>query len=139
MISNKCTKLPIYPYARVWVLQAESSVYRPYQIIGRIGPIAYILDLPNELSRIHNVFHMFMLRKYVYDLSYVLKDLPVYIEENLTYEEQSVEILDKRDQVLRTKIIPLINVLWRNQSYDEATCEKDVQAQYPHLFNAVGK
>ena len=84
---------------------------------------------------------MFMLRKYVYDSSYVLKDLPVYIEENLTYEEQSVEILDKRDQVLRTKIIPLINVLWRNQSYEEDTWEKeeDMQTQYPHLFNVASK
>ena len=83
----------------------------PYQIIERIGPVAYKLNLPDELSRIHNVFHVSMLRKYVYDSSHVLKDLPIHIEENLTYEEQPVEILDRRDQVLRTKIIPLVKVL----------------------------
>ena len=62
----------------------------PYQIIERIGPVAYKLNLPDELSRIHNVFHVSMLRKYVYDSSHVLKDLPIHIEENLTYEEQLV-------------------------------------------------
>ena len=114
---------------------------RPYQIIERIGPVAYKLDLPNELSRIHNVFHVSMLRKYVYDSSHVLKDLPIHIEENLTYEEQPVEILDRKDQVLRTKIIPLVKILWRNQSYEEDTWEKeeDMRTQYPHLFNVASK
>ena len=113
----------------------------PYPIIERIGPVAYKLNLPDELSRIHNVFHVSMLRKYVYDPSHVLKDLPIHIEKNLTYEEQPVEILDRRDQVLRTKIIPLVKVLWRNQSYEEATWEreKDMRIQYPHLFNIAGK
>ena len=58
----------------------------PYQIIERIGPVAYKLNLSDELSRIHNVFHVSMLRKYVYDSSHVLKELPIHIEENLTYE-----------------------------------------------------
>ena len=82
-----------------------------------------------------------MLRKYVYDSSHVLKDLFVYIEENLTYEEQPVGILDRKDQVLRIKTIPLVKVLWRNQLYEEATWEKDedMRAQYPHLFHLVGK
>ena len=65
----------------------------------------------------------------------------IHIEENLTYEEQPVEILDRRDQVLRTKVIPLVKVLWRNQSYEEATWEReeDMRIQYPHLFNIAGK
>ena len=92
-----------------------------YQIIERIGPVAYKQNLPNILSLIHNVFHVSMLQKYVFDPSHVLKDLPIHIEENLTYEAQPMEFLDKRDRVLRTKIIPLIKVLWRNQSYEEAT------------------
>ena len=60
---------------------------RPYQIIERIGLVAYKLNLPNKLSQIHNVFHVSMLRKYVFDPSHVLKDLPIQIVENLTYEE----------------------------------------------------
>ena len=82
-----------------------------------------------------------MLRKYVYDSSHVLEELPIHIEENLTYEEQPVEILDRRDQVLRTKIIPLVKVLWTNQSYEEATWEReeDMRIQHPQLFNIAGK
>ena len=59
----------------------------------------------------------------------------------MTYEEQLVEIMDKRDQVLRTKTILLVKVLWRNQSYEEATWEREeeMRTQYPHLFNPTGK
>ncbi|XP_024155816.1 uncharacterized protein LOC112163790 [Rosa chinensis] len=58
------------------------------------------------------------------------------LEEHLTYEEQPVEILDRRDQVLRTKTIPLVKVLWRNHAVEEAIWEPEEQmrAQYPHLF-----
>ena len=63
------------------------------------------------MSWIYNVFHVSMLRKYIFDSTHILKNLPKQIEENLTHEEQSVEILDKRDQVLRTKTISLVKVL----------------------------
>ena len=87
------------------------------------------------------MFHVFMFRKYIFDPSHILTDLPMQIEKNLTYEEQPIEILDKNDQVLRTKTIPLMKVLWRNHSYEEATWERkeDMRTQYPHLFNHDGK
>ena len=79
--------------------------------------------------------------KYISDPSDILTDLPTQIEKKLTYEERSVEILDRNDQVLRTKTIPLVKVFWRNHSYEEATWEReeDMQTQYPHLFNQDGK
>ena len=82
-----------------------------------------------------------MLWKYIFDPSHILMELPMQIEKKLTYEEGSVEILDRKDQVLRTKTISLVKVLWRNHSYEEATWEReeDMQTQYPHLFNQVGK
>ena len=49
----------------------------PYEIIARVGPVTYKLDLPPELSKVHNVFHVSMLRKYIPDPSYVLRDQPV--------------------------------------------------------------
>ena len=45
----------------------------PFEIVERIGPVAYRLDLPEELSRVHNVFHFSMLRKYIPDSSHVLE------------------------------------------------------------------
>ena len=83
----------------------------PYRIVERIGEVAYRLELPSDLDRIHDVFHASMLRKYIPDPSHVLIEQPVEIQENLTYEEEPVQILDRREQVLRNKTISLVKVL----------------------------
>ena len=93
----------------------------PYKIVERIGEVAYRLELPSDLDRIHDGFHVSMLRKYIPDPSHVLTEQPVEIQENLTYEEEPVQILDRREQVLRSKTIPLVNVLWRSHIVEEAT------------------
>ena len=59
----------------------------PYEIIAKVGPVAYRLDLPPELSKVHNVFHVSMLRKYITNPSHVLRDHPVELKDNLTYKE----------------------------------------------------
>ena len=69
----------------------------PYRIVEKIGEVAYQLELPSYLDRIHYVFHVFMLRKYIPDPSHVLIEQPVEIQENLTYEEKPVQILDRRE------------------------------------------
>ena len=77
-----------------------------------------------------------MLRKYIADSSHILKEQPIQLNENLTYEEHPVEILDRRDQVLCNKVIPLVKVLWRNHGAEEAKWEPEAHmcAQYPQLF-----
>ena len=84
----------------------------PYEVIARVGPVAYRLDLPQKLSKVHNVFHVSMLRKYISDPSHVLRDQPVELKDNLTYKEQPMQIVDRREQILRNKVIPLVKVLW---------------------------
>ena len=84
----------------------------PYEVIARVGPVAYRLDLPPELSKVHNVFHVSMLRKYIPDPSHVLRDQPVELKDNLTYKEQPMQIVDRREQILRNKVILLVKVLW---------------------------
>ena len=110
----------------------------PYRIVERIGEVAYRLELPSDLDRIHDVFHVSMLRKYIPDPSHVLTEQPVEIQENLTYEEEPVQILDRREQVLRNKTIPLVKVLWRSHTVEEATWEHEEQMKrhYSHLFDA---
>ena len=56
----------------------------PYEIMSKVGPIAYKLKLPPEFSRIHDTFHVSMLRKYIPDPSHVLREKPVQLKENLT-------------------------------------------------------
>ncbi|XP_022865685.1 uncharacterized protein LOC111385521 [Olea europaea var. sylvestris] len=108
----------------------------PYEIVERIGPVAYRLDLPTELSRIHDVFHVSMLRKYILDPSHVLESQLVELKENLTYAGKSVQILDRKEHVLRNKTIPLVKVLWRNHAIEEATWESEEQmrSQYLQIF-----
>ena len=65
----------------------------PYEIVRKVGDVAYHLDLPPELANIHDTFHVSMLRKYIADPSHVLRKQPVQLRENLTYEEKPVEII----------------------------------------------
>ena len=108
-----------------------------YEIISRVGPVAYSLDLPPELSKVHNVFHVSMLRKYIPDPSHVLRDHQVELKDNLTYKEHPMQIVDCREQILRNKVIPLVKVLWGNHGIKEATWESEAQmrSQYPELFS----
>ena len=93
----------------------------PYEIVERIEEVAYQLRLPLELPRIHDVFHVSMLRKYMVDPSNVLRDKTVELKEDLTYEGRPVQIVDRKDQVLQNKIIPLVKVLCMNCGREEAT------------------
>ena len=69
----------------------------PYEIVSKVGPVAFKLKLPPELSRIHDTFHVSMLRKYIPDPSHVLREQPVQLKENLTYEETPVQIVDRKE------------------------------------------
>ncbi|EOX93847.1 Uncharacterized protein TCM_002815 [Theobroma cacao] len=87
----------------------------PFHIIERIGPVAYRLELPPELDRIHNVFHVSMLKKYVPDPSHILETPPIELHEDLKFEVQPVRILDRKDRVLRNKSIPMVkNTIFDN-------------------------
>ena len=109
----------------------------PYEITERIGLLAYRLDLPPELSRIHNVFHISMLRKYVPHHSHVIRPEPVELQADLTYATEPVQILSREVKQLRSKQIPLVKVQWQNQYREEATWERedDMRERYPYLFD----
>ncbi|KAL4015479.1 hypothetical protein IC575_023063 [Cucumis melo] len=108
----------------------------PFEILERIGPVAYRLALPPSLAAVHDVFHISMLRKYVADPTHVVDFEPLQFSENLSYEEQPVEVLAREVKKLRSREIPLVKILWQNHGVEEATWEKeeDMRAQYPELF-----
>ncbi|KAA0055516.1 pol protein [Cucumis melo var. makuwa] len=103
----------------------------PFEILERIGPIAYRLALPPSLSIVHDVFHVSMLRKYVPDPSHVVDYKPLEIDENLSYTEQPVEVLAREVKMLRNREIPLVKVLWRNHRVEEATWEREDDMRSP--------
>ncbi|XP_059288071.1 uncharacterized protein LOC132041377, partial [Lycium ferocissimum] len=108
----------------------------PYEITKRVGKVAYELRLPTEMSMVHSVFHILMLRLYKPDPSHVFHHEYIEIDEALSYEEESVQILDHQVRRLRTKDVASVKVLWRNQNTEKGTweAEKDMKKRYPHLF-----
>ena len=107
--------------------------------MSKIGDVAYRLALPPELSGVHNVFHVSMLKKYVPDPSHVLRHEPLEIREDATYVEKPIQIIDTKEQELRTRTIQWVKVLWENHGPEEATWElrDQVQKKYPHLLPEV--
>ncbi|XP_075085141.1 uncharacterized protein LOC142168361 [Nicotiana tabacum] len=93
----------------------------PYEILDRVGAVAYRLTLPPELSFIHPVFHVSMLRKCMSDSSQVIEAPTIPLDEKLSYEEEPMTIVDMQVRKLRSKEIVLVKVLWRNHIVEEAT------------------
>ncbi|KAL6508663.1 hypothetical protein OROGR_023374 [Orobanche gracilis] len=79
----------------------------PFEILERVGSLAYRLALPPALSRIHNVFHVSQLRKYIADPSHILQFDEIEIADDHSYVERPVQILERRTKQLRNKTIPL--------------------------------
>nr|XP_016459344.1 PREDICTED: uncharacterized protein LOC107782908 [Nicotiana tabacum] len=112
----------------------------PYQIVQRIGRVAYKLDLPPKLDAIHPVFHVSMLRKFLGDPSCISPIEDIQATEDLSYEEIPIAILDRQIRKLRTKEVASVKVLWRNNNVEEMTWEakEDMKSKYLHLFESSG-
>ncbi|WMV41400.1 hypothetical protein MTR67_034785 [Solanum verrucosum] len=107
----------------------------PYAILEKFGPVAYKLALPPELDKIHNVFHVFMLRRYRSDPSHVLLVESIEVNLDLTYNEAPILIQAQEVKKLRNTRIRLVKVLWGNHSgKDTWEREEDMRTQYLHLF-----
>ena len=108
----------------------------PYEILERIGPVAYRLALPLELTKLHNVFHVLMLRRYHSDGSHILPVQAVQVQAYFSYEEEPKAILAREVKQLWNKKVPLVKVLWQHQGREEATWEPEaiMRAHYPQLF-----
>ncbi|XP_070032195.1 uncharacterized protein [Nicotiana tomentosiformis] len=90
----------------------------PYRILQRVDQVAYRLKLPAEMSLMHPVFHVSMLKKVVGDPSLIVLVETIEVNEELTYEEIPIAILDRQVWKLRNKEIAFIKVLWRNQQVE---------------------
>ncbi|WMV29235.1 hypothetical protein MTR67_022620 [Solanum verrucosum] len=108
----------------------------PYKILKRVGKVAYELELPTKLAAVHPVFHISLLKKCVGDPASIVHLESVTVKNSLTYEEVSIEILDRPVQRLRNREVNLVKVWWRRQFVEGATWEAEaaMKAKYPHLF-----
>ena len=109
--------------------------FGPYQILRKIGLVAYQICLPPFLSNLHNVFHVSQLRKYIFDPFHVIRPNTVQLKNNLTFDAMSVQIMDKKVKELRGTQIPLIKVIWNEANGEfKWELEENVRGIYPHLF-----
>ena len=112
----------------------------PFEMLERIGTVAYRLALPPSMSGVHEVFHVSMLRKYNPDPAHVVDWGQIEIDTDRTFEEGPVCIVDSRDRVLRRKTMRLVRVLWRHCGVEESTWKRmdTMRATYPFLFRDEG-
>ena len=109
----------------------------PFEILEKVGNVAYRLALPPSMSGVHNVFHVSMLRKYIADSSHILQHPEVEFTPDLRQELKPIKILDTKEKKLRNRILRLVKVQWSGRTVEEATWERedDVRERYPELFS----
>ena len=93
----------------------------PFETLERVNLVAYRLALPPELSQVHNVFHVSMLRKYIRDPLHVIDHSGIVVNEDLGYEEKPMRIIDRQVKQLRNKSIPMVKVEWKEHHGKDAT------------------
>lgn len=108
----------------------------PFEIIARIGPVAYKLLLPPELGNVHPTFHVSNLKKCLSDESLAIPLEELVIDENLRFIEEPVEIMDREVKRTKQSRIPIVKVRWNARRGPEFTWEREDQMKqkYPHLF-----
>ena len=99
----------------------SSRFIGPFEILKRVGTVAYRLVLPPSMSGVHEVFHVSMLRRYTPNLTHVVDWGEIEVEIDGTFEEGLEYIMDSRDQVLRRKTVRLVKILWQHRGVEELT------------------
>ncbi|KAK8951553.1 hypothetical protein KSP39_PZI003127 [Platanthera zijinensis] len=139
-----------YVYLKVRPVRGVSRITRmkklsprfvgPFEVLERVGEVAYRLALPNEISGVHDVFHVSYLRRAVKDSSQIISTEEAPIETDLSIGVRPVKIVDSRIQKLRNREIRMVKVLWMNCGRPEYTWEREDElkgnADYSFLFDS---
>jgi len=102
------------------------------------GEVAYQLELPASLSNVHNVFHVSQFKKCLRVPEEQLPLEELDLQDDLTYEESPIKVLDTTERITRSKTIRMCKVQWKHHSEEEVTWERedDLISKYPQLFSS---
>ncbi|KAI3510702.1 hypothetical protein L1887_17835 [Cichorium endivia] len=108
----------------------------PFEILTRIGPVAYKLKLPQELEQVHDVFHVSNLKKCLSNDTFIIPLDEIQVNDKLNFIEEPIEIMDREVKKLKQSRIPIVKVRWNSRRGPEFTWEREDQMKqkYPHLF-----
>ncbi|KAI3825406.1 hypothetical protein L1987_06889 [Smallanthus sonchifolius] len=108
----------------------------PFEILARVGPVAYKLKLPQELNNVHDTFHVSNLKKCLSDETLIIPADEIHIDDKLHFIEEPIEISYWKVQKLRRSRIKLVKVRWNSKRGPEYTWEREDQmkTKYPSLF-----
>ncbi|GJX24546.1 putative reverse transcriptase domain-containing protein [Tanacetum coccineum] len=109
---------------------------RPFKVLEKVGVVAYNLELPQELSRVYNTFHVANLKKCYADEPLAVPLDGLHIDDKLYFVDEPVEIMDREVKWLKRSHIPIVKVQWYSRRGPEFTweCEDQFRNKYPHLF-----
>jgi hypothetical protein len=109
----------------------------PFKILEQRGEVSYQLELPPQLTDVHDVFHVSQLRKCLRVPEEQMPFEELTIGKDLTYQEYPVKILDTSEKVTRNNRYKMCKAQWSNHTKDEATWEKEDQlkAEFPDIFS----
>ncbi|GKD96874.1 putative reverse transcriptase domain-containing protein [Tanacetum coccineum] len=146
--SSYYTSIRAAPFEALYAARDRQKSYaekrrRPFEfdvgdkIIERIGPMAYRLELPQELNRVHNVFHVCNLKTCLSDEAHIIPLEEIQLNDKLKFVEEPIEIMDRDIKKLKQSRIPIIKVRWNARRGPEFTWEREEQFKnkYPHLFS----
>ncbi|GJT89925.1 hypothetical protein Tco_1078770 [Tanacetum coccineum] len=108
----------------------------PFKVLEKVGSVAYKLELPEELSTVHNTFHVSNLKKCHADEPLAVPLDALHFNDKLQFVEEPVEIMDREVKWLKRSRIPLVKVRWNSKRGPKFTWEHEDQfmKKYPHLF-----
>ncbi|GJX80219.1 hypothetical protein Tco_0328368 [Tanacetum coccineum] len=108
----------------------------PFKVLKKVGAVAYKLELPQELSRVHNTFHVSNLKKCYSDDPLVVPLEGLQVDDKLHFVEEPMEVMDREVKQLRRSRVPIVKVRWNSRRGPEFTWEREDQfrKKYPHLF-----